>query len=208
MPPRPQSAPIMNWVQENTATWNASGYEPMPVEDLDTIYNTRGNEDSADTDDEDSMSVNTDFGDEPFVLEAIPPYAPFSREGPDDSLFGLHNQLRQGAVIATNRTLKRAPEPSQMRSQNLAQNQAQAPRATWTSIFEETDYPGYIGSQSFCPGPLANDLSDLTCSSGSLSSSSGMQCTTNIRELIAIELRHATAHCVSVCRRLRRRLRR
>lgn len=205
MPSRPQPAPIVNWVQENTTTWNTSGYEPMPVDDVDTIYNTRGNQDS---DDEDTMSVATDFGDEPLILEAIPPYAPFSREGPGDSLFGLHNQLRQGAVITTSRTPKRAPEPSQTRGQNLAQTQG--PRATWTGLFEETEYPGYIGSRSFCPGSPGHDLSDLTCSSGdgSPSSSSDGICTASIRELIAIELRNATTHCASVCRRLGRKLRR
>lgn len=206
MPPRPQSAPIMKWVQENTATWNASAYEPMPADDVDTIYDTKG-EDSANYADEDSKSVDTDFGDEPLILEAIPPYEPFSSGGHDNTLFGLHTQLRQGAVITTSRTPKRAPEPSQTRSQNLAQTQPH--RSTWTGIFEETEYPGYIGSQSFCPSPPAHDLSDLTCSSGSLSSSSGgMQCTTNIGELLAIELRHATARCSSVCRWLRRKLRR
>lgn len=208
MPPRSQPAPLVNWVQENTATWNASGYEPMRVDDVDTIYNARGNQASDNDDDEDSMSVVTDFGDEPLVLEAIPPYAPFSREGPDDTLFGLHNQLRQGAVITTSRIPKRAPEPSQTRSQNLAQPQGS--RATWTGLFEETEYPGYIGSQSFCPGTPGHDLSDLTCSSGdgTPSSSSGGICTASISELIVIELRDVASRCASVCRRLRRKLRR
>lgn len=183
----------------------------MPAEDPDTVYNTRGNEDSDDVDDDDSSSVDTDFGKEPLILEAIPPYAPFSRDGPEGSLFNLHNQLRRGAVITISRAPKRAPEPSQTRSQSLAQGQAPPPQANWTSLFEETEYPGYIGSQSFCSSPPVNDLSDLTCSSGDgrPSSGSGMQsCTTSIRELVAIEVRNATAHCTALGRRLRRKLRR
>lgn len=206
MTPRPRPTPITNWVQENMATWSASAYEPVRVDDVDTIYNTRANQVS--NDDEDHMSVATDFGDEPLILEAIPPYAPFSREGPDDTLFGLHNQLRRGAVITTSRTPKRAPEPSQTRSDNMAPRPAL--RAIWTGLFEETEYPGYTGAQSFGPDLLAHDLSDLTCSSGdgSPSSSSGGMCTTSIKELIATELRNVSAHCTAACKRLVRKLRR
>lgn len=206
MPPRSQPAPIINWVQESMATWSDSAYELIPVDDVDTIYKTRANQDF--DDDEENMSIATDFGDEPLILEAVPPYAPFSREGPDDTLFGLRNQLRQGAVITTSRTPKRAPEPSQTRSDNTAPRPA--PRATWTGLFEETEYPGYMGAQSFGPDFLAHDQSDLTCSSGdgSPSSSSGGMCTTSIRELIATELRNVSTHCTAVCRRLGRKLRR
>lgn len=176
-------------MQDNTATWASSGYEPMHVDDVDMIYDTKVDEDSSD--DEDSILGDLD---KPLQLEAVPPCPP---TGPDDTLFGLHSQLRQAVTTP----VRAAPMPQQAQHRGLARNQS--PQPTSTGLFEETFYPGYIGAQSFSPDSPAHDMSVLTCSSGLGSGTS-----TNLRELIAHELESAATHWAAACRRLRRRLRR
>lgn len=180
-----------------------SAFDPVPVEDIEDIYDAKLDDDS----DDDSIS-SLGFG--PIQLETLPPYP---KRGPDNSLFGLHNQLRQRAVIPYDLTPTRVVANQDRPEFNVHNNHnssnIQGRQSASAEFFDDTLFPGYIGAECSSSNHPYLDSSAWTSSSdGNTTSSdaSGGQCT-DYRRLIVHEIDNATRHCVKAFVKIRKKLR-
>ncbi|KAJ5161634.1 hypothetical protein N7492_007026 [Penicillium capsulatum] len=69
---------MVKWLQSTTAIWEDVGFEDVPENDMDDM-------------DDDGDVCSIDMGELlPLCLEAVPP---FPKQGPDNTLFGLHQRI-------------------------------------------------------------------------------------------------------------------